>query len=108
MNAGGERPIKAPLHFRVQLVDGPGAGVAFEVKDLPVTLGADPECDVTIPALEGQEARLLFREGLFLVHVIGVSEASEDEGGPPQWWVLEDGEDFRLGSCVLRLSARAD
>ncbi|HSP55187.1 MAG TPA: DnaJ domain-containing protein [Dehalococcoidia bacterium] len=108
MTAGSERPTKEPVHFWVQLVDGPGAGVAFELKDLPVTLGADSDCDVTIPALEGQEARLLFREGLFLVHVIAGPDATEDDGGPAQWWVLEDGEDFRLGSCVLRLSARAD
>ncbi len=109
MSAGTEGPkLKGPGKFRIQLVDGPGSGVTFDLKDLPVTLGADEDCDVTVPAFEGHRARLLFREGLFLVHVIADGNAPEKEGTPAEWWVLEDGADFRLGSCVLRLSTRAD
>ncbi len=89
---------------KLELVDGPGRGASYELARFPLTLGGDEECDIALPALAEQRARLLYRDGRFVVYSLAGASGSEVDGDPGAWRILESGEDLRLGPYTLRFT----
>ena len=98
----GKHPV-----VRLELVEGPGRGAAYELDQFPMTLGGDDGCDISLPGLAAHKARLLYRDGRFVVYnLAGSSEGVAGDAAP--WWILESGDDLRLGPYTLRFTARSD
>jgi len=94
----------APL-ARLTLIEGPGSGATFELSRFPLTLGGDGDCDITLPGLASRQARLLYRDGRFVVYNLA-SPDSRAETAP--WWILESGDDLTVGPYKLRFTATHD
>jgi len=88
----------------LELVEGPGRGACYELARFPLTLGGDEDCDIALPALAEQRARLLYRDGRFVVYNLAGALGSEPDADPAAWWILESGEDLRLGPYTLRFT----
>jgi hypothetical protein len=88
----------------LELVEGPGRGACYELTRFPLTLGGDEDCDIALPALAEQRARLLYRDGRFVVYNLAGALGSEPDADPAAWWILESGEDLRLGPYTLRFT----
>ena len=101
-NEGGRAAVK------LELVEGPGRGACYELGAFPLTLGGDEDCDIALPALAGQRARLLYRDGRFVVYKLAGAPGSEADPDSAPWWILESGDDLRLGPYTLRFTARVD
>lgn len=95
---GGRTAVK------LELVEGPGHGACYELVRFPLTLGGDEDCDIALPALAEQRARLLYRDGRFIVYNLAGAWGSEADADPVAWWILESGEDLRLGPYTLRFT----
>jgi len=88
---------------RLTVLDGPNNGESFEIQSFPLTLGGDPECDITLPGLASEQARLLLRDGRFVVYNLAppdIGAAAESEA----WWIVESGGDLGLGPYRLRFT----
>ncbi len=90
---------------RLTLLEGPGCGAIFDLEHLPLTLGGGAGCDVQLPGLPSQQARLLYRDGRFVVYNL---EDDSDGGSSVPWWILESGDDLTLGPYKLRFTAGRD
>jgi curved DNA-binding protein CbpA len=97
---GAGRPIA-----RLTLVGGPGSGESFEVTSFPVTLGSEDGCDIVLPGLPEQEARLLYRDGRFVVYRLTGAAPGDAAGPSTPWSILESGDDLNLGPYKMRLTA---
>lgn len=84
---------------------GPDAGAAFIVTDRPISLGADPQCDVILEATADEVApvhvRIWHREQRFMIHRIANNGTILVNGRPITWGVLEDGDQLRIGQHQL-------
>jgi curved DNA-binding protein CbpA len=88
---------------RLTVLDGPNNGESFEIQGFPLTLGGNPECDITLPGLASEQARLLFRDGRFVVYNLAprdIGAAAESEA----WSIVESGGDLGLGPYRLRFT----
>jgi curved DNA-binding protein CbpA len=95
-----EAPVEEPRAIgRLTVVDGPLTGESFELRHFPLSLGGDEACDVRLPGLASNQARLLHRDGRFVVYNLA---ADSENGDAEPWWVLESGEDLTLGPYRLR------
>ncbi len=99
--SGNERGRAA---VKLEVVEGPGQGACYEWARLPLTLGGDENCDIALPALAEQRARLLYRDGRFVVYNLAGVLGSEHDVDPAAWWILESGENLRLGPYTLRFT----
>jgi curved DNA-binding protein CbpA len=108
-----DSPDAAPAHessrsiARLAVIDGPESGTIFEIQHFPLTLGGDGDCDITLPGLASQHARLLFRDGRFVVYNLAPPESGA-EGDSEPWWIVESGDDLSLGPYRLRFTVTAD
>jgi len=89
---------------RLTVVDGPDSGTIFDIEKFPLSLGADAECDITLPGLALQQARLLYRDGRFVVYSLVPPDPGTAADSEP-WWILESGDDLGLGPYKLRFTA---
>ena len=94
----------APL-ARLTLIEGPGSGATFELSRFPLTLGGDGDCDITLPGLATRQARLLYRDGRFVVYNLASPDSSAETA---PWWILESGDDLTVGPYKLRFTATRD
>ena len=94
----------APL-ARLTLIEGPGSGATFELSRFPLTLGGDGDCDITLPGLAARQARLLYRDGRFVVYNLASPDSSAETA---PWWILESGDDLTVGPYKLRFTATRD
>lgn len=92
---------------RLTILDGPNNGESFEIQSFPLTLGADPECDITLAGLASEQARLLFRDGRFVVYNLAPPDPGAAAESEP-WWILESGDDLGLGPYKLLFTAVHD
>jgi curved DNA-binding protein CbpA len=90
---------------RLSILDGPGLGRAFEVDSIPFTLGEDDSCDITLPGLAAQQARLLHRNGQFVLFSLTDDPKTSIHGDSVAWAVLEDGDSFEVGPYVLKFES---
>jgi hypothetical protein len=85
---------------RLVISDGPHADSTFILTDRPISLGADPRCDVILEA-QGDDvaplhARIWYREGRFMIHQIADCEKILVGARPLTWGILEDGDELRI------------
>ncbi len=99
---GEESSDGAHVLARLTLVDGPGLGSSFEVGSVPFTLGGDDGCDVSLPGLASHQARLLHRNGQFVLYNLADEPATRIHGDAVAWAVLEDGDSVEVGPYKLR------
>jgi curved DNA-binding protein CbpA len=110
------RPPLASVHpgtpiARLVIRGGPHAGSTFMVTDRPISLGADPQCDVILKA-QGDgvapfHARIWCREGRFMIHQIADCQKIIVSGQPLVWGILEDGDELRIGDHRLTFELTA-
>jgi predicted component of type VI protein secretion system len=81
------------------------------VTDRPISLGADPQCDVILKAQGGGvaplHARIWCREGRFMIHQIADCQKIIVSGQPLVWGILEDGDELRIGDHRLTFELTA-
>lgn len=85
---------------RLVIRDGPHADSTFILTERPISLGADPRCDVILEA-QGDDvaplhARIWYRAGRFMFHQIADRENILVGARPLTWGILEDGDELRI------------
>jgi curved DNA-binding protein CbpA len=85
----------------LEVVQRSGQGSVHKIERFPIVIGSADECDIVLPGLEPQQARMLFRGGMFVLS----SLVGADDPSLKGWMVLQDGEKFELGPYQLRLKA---
>jgi hypothetical protein len=90
------------LLARLTLIGGPGFGTAFDVNAVPLTLGEDEGCDIALPGLAAEQARLLHRNGQFVLYSLTDEPRTSIHGDSIAWAVLQDGDSFEMGPYKLR------
>jgi hypothetical protein len=93
------------LFARLTLIGGPGFGTAFDVNAVPLTLGEDEGCDIALPGLAAEQARLLHRNGQFVLYSLTDEPRTSIHGDSIAWAVLQDGDSFEMGPYKLRFDA---
>jgi curved DNA-binding protein CbpA len=89
----------------LSIVEGPGFGTTFDVDAVPCTLGEDDACDITLPGLALQQARLLHRDGQFVLFSLTDEPRTSIHGDSVAWAVLEDGDSFAVGPYLLKFES---
>ncbi len=96
---------------RLVIRAGPHAGSTFIVTDRPISLGADPHCDVILKAqgdgVAPLHARIWCREGRFMIHQIADCEKIVVSGQSLLWGILEDGDELCIGDHRLTFELTA-
>jgi curved DNA-binding protein CbpA len=92
---------------QLSIVEGPGFGRTFDIDAVPLTLGTDDACDITLPGLAAQQARLLHRNGQFVLFSLTDEPKTTIHGNSVAWGVLEDGDSFQVGPYVLKFDSAA-
>ncbi len=86
---------------RLVICDGPHADSTFILTDRPISLGADPRCDVILEPQGDDVAplhtRIWHRDGRFMIHQIAERGRILIAGRPFVWGVLEDGDEILIG-----------
>jgi hypothetical protein len=90
---------------RLTLIGGPGLGREFAVEAVPFTLGDDPGCDVALPGLSPQHARLLHQNGHFVLYSLSEEPGTSIHGESMAWAVLQNGDSFEIGPYQMRFDA---
>jgi len=90
------------LLARLTLIGGPGLGTAFEITAVPFTLGEAEGCDIALPGLAAEQARLLHRNGQFVLYSLTDEPKTSIHGDSIAWAVLQDGDSFEMGPYRLR------
>jgi hypothetical protein len=90
---------------RLTLIGGPGLGREFDVEAVPFTLGEDPGCDVALPGLAPQQARLLHQNGHFILYSLSDAPNTSIHGESVTWGVLQDGDSFEIGPYQMRFDS---
>jgi curved DNA-binding protein CbpA len=93
------------LLARLTLTGGPGLGSAFDIEAVPFTLGEDEGCDVALPGLAPEQARLLHRDGQFVLYSLTDEPKTRIHGDSIAWAVLHDGDSFEVGPYRLRFDS---
>lgn len=93
------------LLARLTLIGGPGLGTAFNVAAVPFTLGEGEGCDIALPGLAAEQARLLHRNGQFVLYSLTDEPKTSIHGDSIAWAVLQDGDSFEMGPYRLRFDA---
>ncbi len=96
--ANGGQPSTALA--RLVISGGPHAGTTFILTDRPISLGADPQCDVTLES-QGDgvapfHARIWYREGRFMIHQVADRQKMLVGARPLTWGILEDGDELQI------------
>ncbi len=85
---------------RLVIRDGPHADSTFILTERPISLGADPRCDVILEAqgdnVAPLHARIWYRAGRFMFHQIADREKILVGTRPLTWGILEDGDELRI------------
>jgi hypothetical protein len=93
------------LLARLTLIGGPGLGTSFDVIAVPFTLGEDEGCDMALPGLAPEQARLLHRNGQFVLYSLTDEPKISIHGDSIAWAVLQNGDSFEMGPYSLRFDA---
>jgi VWFA-related protein len=90
---------------RLVVAAGPQQGEAMEVGARPRRLGSSPYCDMVLASEEGniapEEARVWVSEGRLLYHKLTRLTTFASDGPAGGWFVLEDGDEIRVGPYRL-------
>jgi hypothetical protein len=100
--AGGKITNGAFRRFgvRLEVVGGPNSGYHYQLERFPVDIGSSAQCDVILGSLQPCQARLIHRNGMFVITNTGVS----DDPSTKAWMILQDGDEFHVGPHKLRFN----
>jgi curved DNA-binding protein CbpA len=99
------RMIRTGPLARLTLIGGPGLGREFDVEAVPFTLGEDAGCDVALPGLAAQQARLLHQNGHFILYSLSDEPGTSIHGESVTWAVLQHGDSFEIGPYQMRFDS---
>ncbi len=99
------RTIRTGPLARLTLIGGPGLGREFDVEAVPFTLGEDAGCDVALPGLAAQQARLLHQNGHFILYSLSDEPGTSIHGESVTWAVLQHGDSFEIGPYQMRFDS---
>jgi curved DNA-binding protein CbpA len=88
---------------RLALTDGPNSGMTYDFQGSSATIGGGSACDIRLPGLPAQSARLLCRNGRFVIYSLSDDEPIRINGDPAEWAILESGDCITIGEYTLRL-----
>jgi hypothetical protein len=89
----------------LSIVEGPGFGTILDIEAVPCTLGEDDSCDITLPGLARQQARLLHRDGQFVLFSLTDEPKTSIHGDSVAWAAIEDGDSFSVGPYLLKFQS---
>jgi hypothetical protein len=96
---------------RLVVAAGPRQGEAIEVGARPRRIGSAPHCDLVLTDEDGgvapEEARVWVSEGRLMYHKLTRLTAFASEGPTSGWFVLQDGDEVRVGSHRLVFQVQA-
>jgi len=98
-------PARTGPLARLTLIGGPGLGREFAVEAVPFTIGDDPGCDVALPGLAPQQARLLHQNGHFVLYSLSDEPRTSIHGESMAWAVLQNGDSFEIGPYQMRFES---
>jgi curved DNA-binding protein CbpA/pSer/pThr/pTyr-binding forkhead associated (FHA) protein len=92
---------------RLTVEEGPQAGTLVELRQQPVTLGADDGCTLPLTDKDGrvskEHALIWRRQGRFMICQLAAGQPGILIGGRAiPWAVLEDGDRIEIGDHVVR------
>jgi hypothetical protein len=99
------KPDVSGVVARLSILEGPGLGRTFDVEGIPCTLGENDECDITLPGLAQQQARLLHRNGQFVLLSMTDEPKMSIHGASVAWAVLEDGDSIEIGPYMMKFNS---
>ena len=90
---------------RLVVAGGPQQGKTLEVGARPRRLGSSPHCDLVLANEDGsiapEEARVWISEGRLMYHKLTRLPTFASDGPVGGWFILEDGDEIRVGPCRL-------
>ena len=113
----GEAPtLRDEPRGRLTVAAGTGQGESLEIGLHPRRIGSAPHCDLVLVDEEGsiapEEARVWVSEDRLMYHKLTrlTAFASDTDGPTSGWFVLQDGDDIRVGPhrLVFELLAQED
>jgi curved DNA-binding protein CbpA len=105
---GGESPEVTPQPLaRLTVEEGPQVGTVLELRQQPVTLGADDGCTLPLADSDGrvskEHALIWRRQGRFMICQLAARQPGILIAGRAiPWAVLEDGDRIEIGDHVVR------
>jgi len=90
---------------RLTVVGGPETGRVFEMKGVSFTLGCGGTCDVELPGLAPEQARLVYSNGNYALHSVAEAPVVRIHGECVDWAVLENGDTIEAGPYQLRFES---
>ena len=106
-DSGGRSNAGPHPTARIVVEAGPQAGEVLELREGPVTVGADDCCELRLTdargRVAGEHARIWCRQGRFVIgQLAGGYPHLVIEGRPIPWALLEDGDRIEIGEHALR------
>ncbi len=91
-------------HYRLVLLQGPGAGESFTFESRKITLGSAPDCALALddPAVSRAHAAIEVQSHGYLLRDLDSKNGTFVQGLRVREVFLEHDVTFQLGSCVLR------
>lgn len=99
---------------RLVVAAGPQQGEVLEVGARPRRIGSAPHCDLALAnedeSIASEEARVWVSEGRLMYHKLTRLTEFASEGSTGGWFILQDGDEIRVGShrLVFELLAQED
>jgi hypothetical protein len=99
--------IEAPLRqARLLVEDGRGEARVVTLGNGPLTIGAGPDCDVTLPmedsAVASEHAQIRLTGGHFVIRSLSPAHPTLIDGSNVNWAMLDDGDEIEIGRWRIR------
>jgi VWFA-related protein len=98
-------PVEEP-GGKLVIVDGPDSGKEVFVGMNPVSIGAAPWCDISLPDEDGsigqEEARAWVHQDKLIFHRLTRLSLLASDGAVGGWLILENGDEVNVGAFRLR------
>lgn len=91
-----------PMRAWLTLIHDPSGERGFEIDRSPLLIGADGHSDIPLPGMAAHEARLIYREGQFILFSLTDVRGIDLNGEAVAWAVLGDGVEVGVGPYTLR------
>jgi hypothetical protein len=89
-----------PSYASLMLVGSPSGQRKYRLDEFPITVGSSGVCDITLPDLRAEHARILYSDGRFVLYNL----TGYEDTPAAHWVVVESGDEVALGPHRLRLS----
>ena len=102
---GKTDPLPPDLHAQLELTAGPNAPATYPIRRPVVVLGRGEglvDIDVGDDSASRRHAFVAYRDGSFSLHDMGSTNGTYMGGQAISNVVLEDGDEFQIGTAVVR------